>query len=269
MEQKPLPIKASATLMTHLGVMGVLSVFLLTRTRDELRKYKNQLDFVYSSSSPLPVGDCEALSKLLPNTRLYNAYEASETPGVSAYDYNTEHVLKNCMGTANQGVELAILLESGEVVNAPNVQGQICVKSKMNMKEYYLEPELTKTVWKDGWFVSSDLGFLDESGNIYYQGRKGDVINIGGYKVAPTDVEEVALLSGLINECICIEALDEFMVPYLKLLVVVKSESVFDSKKLGAFLSDNLEAYKVPRVIEVTEKVERTFNGKIDRKAYI
>jgi len=255
--------------VTSLYLPPVAIRILLTRTRDELRKYKNQLDFVYSSSSPLPVGDCEALSKLLPNTRLYNAYEASETPGVSAYDYNTEHVLKNCMGTANQGVELAILLESGEVVNAPNVQGQICVKSKMNMKEYYLEPELTKTVWKDGWFVSSDLGFLDESGNIYYQGRKGDVINIGGYKVAPTDVEEVALLSGLINECICIEALDEFMVPYLKLLVVVKSESVFDSKKLGAFLSDNLEAYKVPRVIEVTEKVERTFNGKIDRKAYI
>ena len=254
--------------VTSLYLPPVAIRILMTRTGKELSKFKNQIDFVYSSSSPLPVGDCEELSRLLPNTRLYNAYEASETPGVSAYNYNTDNVLKNCMGKANPGVELAILLDDGSIVTTPDVQGQICVKSKMNMKEYYMEPELTKGVWKDGWFVSNDLGFMDEEGNVYYNGRKGDVINIGGYKIAPTDVEEVALLSGMINECICIEALDEFKVPYLKLLVVVPNEDKFDATALGAFLSDKLEAYKVPRKIEITDKVEKTFNGKINRKAY-
>lgn len=254
--------------VTSLYLPPVAIRILMTRTGKVLSKFKNQIDFVYSSSSPLPVGDCEELSRLLPNTRLYNAYEASETPGVSAYNYNTYNVLKNCMGKANPGVELAILLDDGSIVTTPDVQGQICVKSKMNMKEYYMEPELTKGVWKDGWFVSNDLGFMDEEGNVYYNGRKGDVINIGGYKIAPTDVEEVALLSGMINECICIEALDEFKVPYLKLLVVVPNEDKFDATALGAFLSDKLEAYKVPRKIEITDKVEKTFNGKINRKAY-
>ena len=254
--------------VTSLYLPPVAIRILMTRTGKELSKFKNQIDFVYSSSSPLPVGDCEELSRLLPNTRLYNAYEASETPGVSAYNYNTANVLKNCMGKANPGVELAVLLEDGSIVITPNVQGQICVKSKMNMKEYYMEPELTKGVRKDGWFVSNDLGFMDENGNVYYNGRKGDVINIGGYKIAPTDVEEVALLSGFINECICIEALDEFKIPYLKLLVVVPDKSKFNATALGAFLSDKLEAYKVPRKIEITDKVEKTFNGKINRKAY-
>lgn len=254
--------------VTSLYLPPVAVRILLSRTGDELAKYKNQIDFVYSSSSALPDGDCQELRRLLPNTRLYNAYEASETPGVSAYNYNVEQPLKNCLGQANDGVELAVLLEDGSINKEPEIQGQICVKSKMNMAGYYNEPELSASVLKDGWFVSNDLGYLDRSGNIYYNGRKGDVINIGGYKIAPTDVEEVALASGLINECICIEDFDEYQVPFLKLLVVVDNEEVLDERKLTAFISSKLEAYKVPRRIECVESIKKTFNGKIDRKAY-
>lgn len=241
---------------------------LLTRTGTKLANYKNQIDFVYSSSSALPEGDSEKLKNLLPKTRLYNAYEASETPGVSVYDYNTLDSLKNCLGKANDGVEIAILTDEGNISSSDGIEGQICVKSKMNMKEYYLEPELTSTVWKDGWFVSNDLGKMNSDGYIFYNGRKGDVINIGGYKISPTDVEEVALLSGMVNECICIEDFDEFKIPYLKLLVVVDNKESFDAIKLNKFIANKLEAYKVPRKIECTDAIEKTFNGKLNRKAY-
>lgn len=254
--------------VTSLYLPPVAIRILLTRTGEELSKFKEQIDFVYSSSSPLPIGDCESLRKILPDTRLYNAYEASETPGVSAYNYNVDNILKNCMGVANDGVELAVLTGYGKIVTTPNIEGQICVKSKMNMQEYYMEPELTKGVWRDGWFVSNDLGYLDDQGNVYYNGRKGDVINIGGYKISPVDVEEIALLSGVVSECVCIESFDEFGVPYLKLLVVPKNDDKFISSELGRFLSSKLEAYKIPRRIERVDGIKRTFNGKIDRKAY-
>ncbi len=254
--------------VTSLYLPPVAIRILLTRTGKELYKYHRQIDFVYSSSSPLPIGDCEKLRELLPDTRLYNAYEASETPGVSAYNYNTDDIIKDCLGKANEGVELAVLTDDGNITSEPGVDGQICVRSRMNMKEYYLEPELTKSVNKDGWFVSSDLGHMDENGNVYYSGRKGDVINIGGYKIAPTDVEEAALLSGLVNECICVEAKDDYGVPYIKLLVVVDDAAGFDPKPLNAFLTQRLEAYKIPRRIETVDSICRTFNGKIDRKAY-
>ena len=135
------------------------------------------------------------------------------------------------------------------------------------MISYVHEPELTASVVNDGWFISSDLGYLDESGNIFYAGREGDVINIGGYKIAPTEVEEVALMSGLCRECVCIESFDEYDVPFVKLLVVT-DDAGFNPRKLLMFLSDRLEAYKVPRKIETVDAVEKTFNGKIDRKVY-
>lgn len=240
---------------------------LLTRTGNELSRFKNQIDFVYSSSSPLPIGDCQRLRKLLPYSRLYNAYEASETPGVSAYNYNRDDIGNNCMGLANEGVELGILKDD-KILQENHIEGQICVRSKMNMKEYYQEPGLTKTVWRDDWFVSNDIGFLDEEGNVYYLGRKGDVINLGGYKIAPTDVEEIALLSGMINECILIESKDQFNVPYLELLIVVDTGKDFNSDVLVSFLAARLEAYKIPRKITIVDEIKKTFNGKINRKAY-
>lgn len=252
--------------VTSLYLPPVAIRLLINSTKDELNKYKDQIDFVYSSSSPLPIGDCEELKKLLPNTRLYNAYEASETPGVSVYDYNTNEVLKNCMGQANPGVELAILNDNGNIVKEANVEGQICIKSPMNMKGYYNAPELTAEVMNGEWYVSSDLGVLDEQGNIYYNGRKGDVINIGGYKISPIDVEEVALLSGMAKECICILSENKQGYPILKLLAVPGDN--FDVKEILKFIGTRLEPYKVPKEIEIIDEVHKTFNGKLDRKYY-
>ena len=253
--------------VTSLYLPPVAIRLLINSSKDELNKYADQIDFVYSSSSPLPIGDCEALKELLPKTRLYNAYEASETPGVSVYDYNCDKMLKNCMGKANEYVQLAILTQNDEIVKEANIEGQICIKSPMNMQCYYNAPELTKQVTKDGWYISSDLGVLDEEGNIYYNGRKGDVINIGGYKISPIDVEEAALLSDKVKECICILSENKQGFPILKLLVVSKNDD-FDAKDLIRFIGTKLEPYKVPKEVELIDEVHKTFNGKIDRKYY-
>ena len=253
--------------VTSLYLPPVAIRLLINTTKDELYKYKDQIDFVYSSSSPLPAGDCEALRQMLPNTRLYNAYEASETPGVSLYDYNTDHLLKGCMGKANNGVELALLNEDGQFTKDVDVQGQICIKSPMNMKCYYNAEDVTASVMKDDWFISSDLGHFDADGNIYYDGRRGDVINIGGFKISPMDVEEAALLYEKIKECICVLGENKHGMPILKLLAVPKGED-FDSKELISLISERLEPYKVPKVVEIIDEVHKTFNGKIDRKYY-
>ena len=159
-------------------------------------------------------------------------------------------------------------MQDGTIVSGSEEEGQICVRSHMNMMEYYREPELTASVWKNGWFVSNDLGRMDEQGRVYYRGRRGDVINIGGYKIAPTDVEDTALLSGLINECVCVEDCDHSGMPFLKLIVVPSGKAPLDKKALIRFLAERLESYKIPQEIETSDKIAKTFNGKIDRKAY-
>lgn len=254
--------------VTALYLPPVAIRILVTQTGKKISEYANQIDFVYSSSSSLPISDCEKMRQLLPKTRLYNAYEASETPGVSAYDYNTENSLKNCIGKANTGVELGIVDENGQIIDDRNIEGNICIRSKMNMKEYYLAPELTKAVMNSEWFVSNDLGFINDNGELFYSGRKGDVINIGGYKISPVDVEDKALESGMVKECICIEAFDKLGNNYLKLLVVPIDLTIFNPHALIKTLSEKLETYKIPKEVEITDEIQKTFNGKINRKVY-
>ena len=241
---------------------------LIYRTGDKFSKFKDQIDFVTTGSSALFASDCDGLKKLLPNSRLYNTYSSSEVPGGTAYNYNEVDFKPNCIGKPVKGVEMAVLTEDGKLTKEAGVEGQISVKSDMNMKEYYNEPELTASVYHDGWFVSSDIGSFDEEGYLYYVGRKDDVINLGGYKIAPTDVENLALQSGLIQECICIEDTDEYGVAYIKLLVIVEDKDRFDPSPLNAYLSERLEKYKIPRTIKAVDELKKTFNGKIDRKAY-
>ena len=241
---------------------------IINRTGDRFSKFKHQIDFVATGSSPLFASDCEGLRKLLPYSKLVDTYQATEIPGGTAYNFAREDFRPNCIGKPVRTMDIAILTEDGCFTKEAGVEGQICAKSELVMKGYYNEPELTQLVFKDGWFVSSDIGTFDADGYLYYIGRKDDVINLGGYKIAPTDVESLALQSGLVHECICIEDYDEYNIPYLKLLVVVEDKGKFDPVALNAFLSDRLEKYKIPRVIEAVDALIKTYNGKTDRKAY-
>ena len=241
---------------------------IINRTGDRFSMFKHQIDFVLTSSSPLFASDSHGIRKLLPYSRLYNTFQATEISGGTAYDYNKEGFRPNCIGKPVRTMDFAIFTEDGRFTKEAGVEGQICAKGELVMKGYYNEPELTRSVFKDGYFVSSDIGAFDHEGYLYYIGRKDDVINLGGYKIAPTDVENFALQSGLVHECLCIEDRDEYGVPYIKLLVVVEDKSKFDPVALNAFLSDRQEKYKIPRVIEVVDALIKTFNGKTDRKAY-
>ena len=241
---------------------------LIYRTGDRFAKFKDQLDFVTTGSSPLFASDCEGIKKLCPYSKLINTYQSSEVLGGTFYNYNEENFRADSVGKPVKNMEIALLTEDGRFTKEAGVEGQICAKGGLVMKEYYNEPELTRSVFRDGWFVSSDIGTFDKDGYLYYVGRKDDVINLGGYKIAPTDVENLALQSGMIQECICIEDKDEYDVSYIKLLVIVEDKDKFDPAQLNYYLSERLEKYKIPRVIEAVDDLIKTFNGKIDRKAY-
>ena len=103
---------------------------------------------------------------------------------------------------------------------------------------------------------------------LHLKGREDDVINVGGFKVAPTEVEDVAMAYPKLKDCICISAEHPITGRALKLLVVMNDGELLNKRELALHLKEKLEPYKVPMLYEQVEKVARTFNGKLDRKAY-
>ena len=224
---------------------------------DRLASYADRLDFIESGAAPLPQADMLRLCALLPTTRLYNTYASTETGIIATYNYNDGRCMANCLGRP---------MPHSRVLITP--EGLIACQGDTLMSGYVGDPELTATVLRDNTIFTSDIGTLDEEGMLHLSGRASDVINVGGFKVSPIEVEEVAMSSPLVSDCICISASHPVTGHALKLLVVTPPGQTLDKRTLARFLADRLEPYKVPMLYEQVDAIARTYNGKLDRKHY-
>ena len=223
--------------------------YVLTLAGKELAKFDEQLDFLYSSSAALPGGDKEKLIELLPHVRKFDAYGGSEVGAVCYIDYNANRDNTKCVGKANPGVDIYIVDEHYQPMEATlDNPGIIAIRSNTVTAGYWREPEMTANAIQDGVIYMTDLGYI-ENGYLYLVGRRDDVINVGGLKIAPTEVEDVALRHPSVNECVLIPYEDKVRGRILKMLVVPNEGYTLDAGALTAYLEENLEAYKVPKFV--------------------
>lgn len=234
------------------------SVRILTQLcADQLASYAHKIDFIECGGAPLPHADMLELCRLLPKTRLYNTYASTETGIISTYDYNDGRCQAGCLGRP---------MSHSRIIITP--EGKISCQGDTLMSGYVGEPELTATVLRGDTVYMSDFGRIDDEGMLHIGGRESDVINIGGYKVAPTEVEDAALSLPGVKDCICISASHPITGLALKLLVVMADGQPMDKRQIARHLKSQLESYKIPLLYEQVDAVKRTYNGKIDRKAY-
>ena len=240
---------------------------LLQLSSERLKSYASKIDFLETGAAPMMQSDMEELCRLLPNTRLYNTYASTETGIITTYNYNGGKCQAGCLGRPMKHARLFITPE-----------GFIACQGPTLMTGYIGDPELTSTVLRDypstidqqlvPTLITADRGIIDEEGMLHLLGREDDVINVGGFKVAPTEVEDVAMSLPEVADCVCIAAEHPIAGRTLKLLVVMTEGSVFDKRIIARYLKSRLESYKVPLLYEQVEKVNRTYNGKLDRKSY-
>lgn len=228
---------------------------LLTIARDKLTSYANKIDFIETGAAPMPLEDMRLLCQVLPQTRLYNTYASTETGIISTFNYNDGECLAGCLGMP--------MKQSSFFITDDGVVG---CKGKTLMMGYWNDTDATEKVLKGGAIITADLGTIDRKGRLRLYGRRDDVINVGGYKIAPTEVEDIALAFSGVKDCICIEAPHPVVGKVLKLLIVPDVD--YNRKDLVNYLKSNLESHKVPVLYDEITEVRRTFNGKIDRKSY-
>lgn len=231
---------------------------LLQFGADRLSALADRLDFIETGAAPLGQADMKTLCRLLPHTRLYNTYASTETGIISTFDFNAGEPLPGCLGKPMKHARLRITDE-----------GHVACAGPTLMSGYLGDTRLTQEVMHDGWLITSDLGTIDEKGRLRLQGREGDTINVGGYKVAPAEVEDAALSFPALADCICLPADSPLFGRCLRLLFSVKQGARVSKRDLARHIASKVEPYKVPRIFEQVDAVRRTFNGKLDRKSYL
>lgn len=230
---------------------------LIEFSADKLAALADKMDFIETGAAAISHSDMETLCRLLPKTRLYNTYASTETGIICTYNYNDGKCVAGCLGRPMRHSQIFI-----------TDKGLIACKGGTLMTGYVGDPERTASILKDGVIYTSDIGHIDEQGMLHLSGREGDVINVGGFKVAPTEVEDVVMSYPGVRECICISVDHRITGKALKLLVAMTEGTTLDIRALAHFLKTKLESYKIPLLYEQVDAIQRTYNGKINRKYY-
>ena len=256
--------------ITALDLSPTAARALIKVTRGNMDEFKELLDYVEIGTAALDEDLKGSLCELLPNTRLYNFYGSTESGRVSTYDFNSEKGLMSCIGYPSVNAKFVVTDEQrNPIKSSEDNMGMLAISGPMNMKEYFMAPELTEQTLKDGYILTNDIVYIDQTGKVYMVGRQGSVINYMGIKIAPEEIESVAVKFDSIADCACVPAKDSngFEVP--KLFVVVDKNEVFDKQAFREFLRQELDSNKLPQIIEEIDEIPRAGNGKILRNKLI
>jgi long-chain acyl-CoA synthetase len=212
---------------------------------------------VVSAGAPLPRETRErfhARFGLRPRT----FYGSTECGGISFDREGTADLPEGCVGTALDGVAV-------ELVDGEDATGRLAVRSRSVATGYVPASGLDEQdVLGRGRFLTADVGRLDEKGRLHLLGRALDVINVGGRKVYPAEVERVIRSVPGVRDVVVLGI--ERTAVAAALRAVVEAEPGVARGDVIAACERNLARYKVPRLVELRSALPRTARGKIDRK---
>jgi acyl-coenzyme A synthetase/AMP-(fatty) acid ligase len=182
------------------------------------------------------------------------------------------------MGKAIPGVQIEVVREDGSLC-APDEPGELIHRGALIARGYWNNPDKTASVYRPNPLLppenrfletvvySGDLVKKDKEGFLYYVGRKDNMIKISGYRVSPTEVEELLASSGLIAESVAFGVPDDELGYRIRAVVVFKGD-----EQTGALLEHcrkNAPSYLVPGELFPVSSFPKTASGKIDRPAIV
>jgi fatty-acyl-CoA synthase len=152
------------------------------------------------------------------------------------------------------------LLPDGEI-------GEIVVRGPLVMNGYLDRPDMTAEVLVDGWLHTGDLGVIDERGYVFIRGRLREVINTGGFKVFPGDVEAALAKHPAVAECSAFGVADEKWGEAVHAAVRLAPGVLVNAAELIAFVKTELGSVKAPKAVHFVSELPRNAAGKVSRAA--
>jgi acyl-CoA synthetase (AMP-forming)/AMP-acid ligase II len=219
------------------------------------------LEVLVSLGAPLPLAHKERLEAVLPS-RLHELYGLTEG-FVTILDRADAARKRGSVGVPPPFFALRIVDDNGQPV-APGEVGEIAGQGPFLMPGYYNKPELTAQALRDGWLMTGDLGHVDEDGFLYLVDRKKDMIDSGGVKVYPHDIEEVVARHPQVAEVVVFGVPDEKWGETPVAAVQLRPGAALDAESLRGWINERVGAryQRVSQVMLVTE-FPRSVAGKI------
>jgi len=227
-----------------------------------------QLRFIRSCSASLPpqvMHDLEAAFGA-PVLEAYGMTEAAHQ-----MSSNPLPPAQRLPGSVGRGTDVRItIMDSSGKHLAAGERGEVVIQGPNVVTGYEDNPEANATSFTDGWFRTGDQGFLDENGYLTLTGRLKEMINRGGEKISPREIDEVLLAHPGVAEAVCFGTPHKTRGEEVAAAVVVRPASdagpAATEQELLAYCKEKLSDFKRPKQIHIVDAIPRTATGKIQRR---
>ena len=253
--------------ITGFGMVPAIWAYIRKFSGTRISKYAPQIKYIEIGSAAMPLESKKELCELFPTTRICHHYGLTEASRNAFMEYH-EALAHDDLATIGREVcdkvKIKVFDEAGNEV-ADATSGEICVKGNMVMKGYF-KAEETAAAYFGEYFRTGDIGFRGTNGNLYLVSRKKEMINVGGKKVSPVEIEDAVLAMGGIEDCGCIGVPDPGgILGEVPKLFVQKSGCTRTFEEIAEYLKTALESYKQPVAYTWIDAIPKTASGKKQR----
>jgi len=236
---------------TFAAIPATLTKFIKFKNIDLKDNFSN-IRLVITNSTTVPKNTIQSYKKILKNGNLATYYGLTEASRSTFMIFQEDSLKDDSVGKPASGVSIKI------------DDDEILIKGKNVISKYWKNENADKNI-VDGWLRTGDTGFLDNENYLFLKGRKDDIINIGGEKVIPLEIEEVVKQIPEVTDVVAFGIKNEIFGQVIKLHVVKSNESDLDKSKILIHCIKNLEKFKIPAKIDFVEEIPKTSYGKVKR----
>jgi len=196
---------------------------------------------------------------------LIEGYGMSEGAPISGNPITGLQKLRS-VGPAGPGTEIDIVDADTGTKHMPRGQaGEIRLRGPQFMDGYRNRPEDNAQALRNGWLYTGDIGYLDEDDYLFIVDRKKELINVGGQKVYPRELDELLFSHPAVREAATVGVPDQFLGEAVKVVVALRDGAKLTADELLAYCRTNLVKYKWPKHIAFVDALPKTGAGKIDK----
>ena len=262
------------------GMAGVPTLWsLMSQPSSSLEKQAlPQLRYITNTGGRMPQTVLASLRRILPSTKIFLMYGLTEAFRSTYLRPEELDRRPDSMGKAIPNTEILVVSETAKRCG-PGEIGELVHRGPTVSMGYWGQPELTAKVLRPHPFIPAELGDsekvcysgdlvkMDEDGFLYFVGRRDNMIKCSGYRVSPTEVEEILFQSGKLREAAVIGIPDSVLGQAIKAFVVPRDGEALDAEALQSFCAERMPRYMVPKVAQVMDSLPKTPSGKIDYPA--
>jgi long-chain acyl-CoA synthetase len=196
---------------------------------------------------------------------LLNCYSITETGGIVAANHPSFERKRGSVGLRLPDVDVQVHDEQGQLLDHGAV-GEIVIQGKMVMKNYWNGPELTASRLKNGWYHTSDMGKIDEQGNIYLINKKAEIIIKSGFPIYTSEIEQILAMHPKVKEAVVMAIPHPDHKEDVQACIALKNNETATPEEIIEYCRSQMPVYKCPQLVRFYSSLPRTKMGRIFRR---